>query len=317
MKFLKLFLLISAVLALEGCGGGGESSTSTPTRTNTAPVANAGNQQNLITGSIVTLDGSRSTDAEQDALTYSWSLTDKPTGSSATLSSATSAHPTFTADVEGAYVASLTVNDGQLRSITATVSVTAVAPATATSGSLNGWVALRTVSVLDGTVSCSLSKEIGRSTSFGIRASFMISALSFKPGSRSGFAPFPQDDIEAPYFTVSYCSEVSCYGTNSGSSLLKVDNFATRQFSGLADATLKAHQAAFLARGQRILTTDQSPDRYQGLLDELSSGSSILVRAVPNNPYFPTIEGTADLKGYAEMLAVFNRCSAGRPNGPP
>jgi hypothetical protein len=149
-----------------------------------------------------------------------------------------------------------------------------------------------------------------------MRAYFWIFALSFKPGSRSGFAPFPQDDIEAPYFTLSYCGG-SCYSTNDGLSLLKVDNFGTRQFSKLSDATLQAHQAAFRTGGQRILTTDQSPDRYEGLLDELASGKSMLVRAVPSNSLFPTIEGTVDLKGFAEMLPVFNRCSAGRPAGPP
>ena len=92
---------------------------------NAAPVANAGAAQNVVTGAVVTLDGSTSSDANGDTLTYNWSLTSKPTGSSAALSTATSARPTFTADVEGTYVASLVVNDGQLNSNIATVSVTA------------------------------------------------------------------------------------------------------------------------------------------------------------------------------------------------
>ena len=92
---------------------------------NAAPVANAGAAQNVVTGAVVTLDGSTSSDANGDTLTYNWSLTSKPTGSSAALSTATSARPTFTADVAGTYVASLVVNDGQLNSNIATVSVTA------------------------------------------------------------------------------------------------------------------------------------------------------------------------------------------------
>jgi len=52
-------------------------------------------------------------------------LTSKPAGSSAALSSSTSAKPTFTADVAGTYVASLTVNDGNLSSTSVTVSITA------------------------------------------------------------------------------------------------------------------------------------------------------------------------------------------------
>ena len=99
--------------------------TVTASVANAAPVANAGVAQNVVAGSSVTLDGSASSDANSDPLTYAWTLTSKPAGSTAALSSATSAKPTFTADVAGTYVASLTVNDGKVSSTTATVSITA------------------------------------------------------------------------------------------------------------------------------------------------------------------------------------------------
>ena len=184
------------------------------------------------------------------------------------------------------------------------------------SGSLNGWTVTRSTSSLENTVSCSLSKVIGTNSSLGLTAYFRIDARSNRAGARSSSTVYPQDDIEAPYFNFSYCSSSTCYGTN-GTSLLKVDTFPTRSFNKLNDATIQAHQAAFLARGDRLLTTDQSPDRYEGLLDELGSGKSLTVRAVPNNQYFPTIEGTISLQGYPEMLVIFNRCSAGRPAGLP
>ncbi len=105
---------------------------------NVAPVANAGAAQNVVAGSTVTLNGAASSDANGDALTYAWTLTSKPADSSATLASATTAAPTFTADVAGTYVVTLVVNDGKVSSAPATVTVTAaVAPATtysATSG---------------------------------------------------------------------------------------------------------------------------------------------------------------------------------------
>lgn len=92
---------------------------------NAAPVANAGVAQSVVTNRVVTLDGSTSSDANGDSLTYAWTLTSKPTGSTAALSSATSSKPTFTADVAGTYLASLTVNDGKISSTTVTVSITA------------------------------------------------------------------------------------------------------------------------------------------------------------------------------------------------
>ncbi len=78
---------------------------------NQSPTANAGADQNIVTGSVVQLDGSYSSDPEGDPLSFSWTLS-VPVGSSATLSDGSVVDPTFTADVDGAYVATLVVNDG-------------------------------------------------------------------------------------------------------------------------------------------------------------------------------------------------------------
>ncbi len=119
-------LCIVAVFSLAGCGGGGDANSPTlSVGTNLAPVANAGAVQSVLIGAVVTLDGSASSDANGDLLTYNWSFTSKPVGSSATLSSATSVKPTFTADVAGTYVLNLVVNDGKVGSTAATVTITA------------------------------------------------------------------------------------------------------------------------------------------------------------------------------------------------
>ncbi|OEZ72167.1 MG2 domain protein [Janthinobacterium sp. HH103] len=94
---------------------------------NAAPVANAGYAQNVLSGSVVELDGSASSDANGDVLTFAWELTTKPANSKASLSSASSAKSTFTADTTGLYVAKLIVNDGKASSADATVTVTASA----------------------------------------------------------------------------------------------------------------------------------------------------------------------------------------------
>ncbi|WP_426148147.1 PKD domain-containing protein [Polaromonas sp. DSR2-3-2] len=92
---------------------------------NAPPIANAGVSQNVVAGTIVTLDGSVSSDANSDPLTYFWTLSAKPAGSIAILSSSNSAKPIFTADVAGSYVATLVVNDSKVSSNTATVNITA------------------------------------------------------------------------------------------------------------------------------------------------------------------------------------------------
>ena len=98
------------------------------TPANSAPVANPGAAQNVTTGALVTLNGAASSDVDGDTLSYAWTLTANPTGSKAVLANSTSAAPTFTADVAGIYITSLTVNDGKVSSAAKTVTVTA-APA--------------------------------------------------------------------------------------------------------------------------------------------------------------------------------------------
>ena len=98
---------------------------------NTPPVANAGHDQTVSVGATVILDGSTSKDANGQPLSYQWSLTAMPVGSHATLANATSAMPNFLADVAGLYVAQLIVNDGQVNSAPATVTITAGAGNTA------------------------------------------------------------------------------------------------------------------------------------------------------------------------------------------
>jgi hypothetical protein len=57
--------------------------------------------------------------------TYQWALTSKPSGSTATLASATAANPSFKADVAGSYVATMTITDGSSNVATSSVTLTA------------------------------------------------------------------------------------------------------------------------------------------------------------------------------------------------
>ncbi len=108
------YTVLAAAMAL-GLAGCDDSS---------APVANAGLSQTVTTGTTITFDGSGSTDADGDALTYKWTLTSQPAGSTATITNANTAKPTFIPDFPGTYTAKLTVSDG-VNVSDATVTVTA------------------------------------------------------------------------------------------------------------------------------------------------------------------------------------------------
>ncbi len=90
---------------------------------NSAPVANAGIDLNLPTASVVILDGSASSDADGDSLSYQWSLISAPSGATALLSNLSAVNPYFTAYLDGDYVFGLIVNDGTADSLSDTVTV--------------------------------------------------------------------------------------------------------------------------------------------------------------------------------------------------
>lgn len=113
-------LLLSGLIA--SCGQGGGDTGNSP------PVADAGTVKDVLPGAVVTLDGTASTDANGDTLVYLWVLTSRPTGSAATLTGADTARPSFTADLEGTYEATLTVNDGKVDSAPAVITVKAALP---------------------------------------------------------------------------------------------------------------------------------------------------------------------------------------------
>jgi hypothetical protein len=76
------------------------------------PVAVAGSDQFVTLGSQVQLDGGDSYSAYGRPLSYQWRMMSRPSGSIATLSDTTAAQPSFVADVAGAYLVRLVVNDG-------------------------------------------------------------------------------------------------------------------------------------------------------------------------------------------------------------
>ena len=100
--------------------------TVTITTSNSKPVANAGPDQNdVIAGMTVDLNGSASSDADKDPLSYKWSFISIPDPSAASLSGDETVSPSFIADLAGIYVAQLTVNDGTVDSAPDTVAITA------------------------------------------------------------------------------------------------------------------------------------------------------------------------------------------------
>jgi hypothetical protein len=93
---------------------------------NIAPVADAGLSRSAVVGQAVTLDGSKSSDANGDRLTYRWSLISAPSGSQAAIANPMAPVASFMPDLPGTYIAQLIVNDGLVDSLPATVEIQVV-----------------------------------------------------------------------------------------------------------------------------------------------------------------------------------------------
>ncbi len=101
-----------------------------PAPRNTPPLADAGKNRKIRVGKTVSLNGSRSSDLDGDALSYHWRLTlpkpattaaeivdwvialPKPVSAAAELIDAETVKPSFVAHAPGAYAVELVVNDG-------------------------------------------------------------------------------------------------------------------------------------------------------------------------------------------------------------
>mgnify|MGYP001413959964 CR=1 FL=1 len=94
------------------------------TNLNQIPVANAGPDQTVNENTLVTLNGTLSTDPDLDALSFTWTQTAGPL---VTLTGGTTASPTFTAPAVGAggmmFTFRLVASDGQASSAADTVNI--------------------------------------------------------------------------------------------------------------------------------------------------------------------------------------------------
>ncbi len=138
----------------EGGGGGNLASVeSLALGGNLAPTANAGLDQTLHAGHTVSLDGGGSFDDNTavGALVYSWSLESRPAGSTAVVTGANTATPSFIPDKTGTYVVQLVVTDeGELSSTPDSVVISSTNQAPTANAGSNQIVAVGHPAALSG-----------------------------------------------------------------------------------------------------------------------------------------------------------------------
>lgn len=298
-QLFKFALFLTVLSTITACGGGGSSTAPiVPPVQNTAPVANAGPDQTSNTGAVTTLNASASSDANGDSLTYQWSISSSPSGSSATLSSSTTTMPTFTADIDGTYVFQLIVNDGSVNSPADSVSVVASTPNTApiANAGMNQTINTASLVTLNGTASTDID---------GDTLTFLWSISSVPAGSNIALS---NNTDSMPTFTAdvdgSYVFQLIVNDGSVNSSADSVDVVAsTPNTAPVASAGMNQNiNTGALVTLDGTASSDINGDSltYQWVLNVPMGSSASL-----NDGTLPSPTFTADIDGtYSAQLTV-------------
>ena len=263
---------------------------------NTAPVANAGVDQSVFVNELVQLDGSQSSDAEGDVLTYFWSFSSMPAGSNATISDPTSVLPTFTADKPGNYSVQLIVNDGIVDSVAdITVISTKNSPPIADAGS-------------DQSAFVSSTIELDGSNSSDIDGDPLTYTWSLITVPATSSATLSNSTIAMPEFTVDLPGTyVAQLVVNDGTtdSLADTVQISTQNSKPVANAgpdqSIIVDQIVVLD-GSESTDPDGDSLTYQWSFSDRPAGSgALLINATSSNPSF-----TADVPGDYILQLIVN-----------
>jgi hypothetical protein len=134
--YLMVFMLVWLVV---GCGGGGDERASLQGEADKSVdiVARTGPILAVRVGETANLSDNNSFTTSSESLSFHWSFASRPDGSNAVLQNATSANPSFVADVWGAYRPQLVVSAGALTSQRAIQLVVATIPPEPDTGPVN------------------------------------------------------------------------------------------------------------------------------------------------------------------------------------
>jgi YD repeat-containing protein len=272
---------------------------------NTQPLGNAGPAQSIQAPQTVQLDGTGSTDVDGNALTYSWAIVSKPTGSTAALSSSTYPQPTFYADIVGTYVAQLIVNDGTVNSLpglsgdpivrTSTVTITNLDVTPVANAGPAQTVSAGNPVNLDGTASSDVD---------GHSLSYRWSLLSSPPNSTASLS-LPTS--ENPYFTTDVAGKyvvqliVNDTVVDSVPTTVEISTDNSRPVAGPGPHQIVATGSTVQLSGADSNDADGNSLSYQwAILYQPSGSHAVLSSATAVDPTF--VAGTAGL--YVVQLIV-------------
>jgi hypothetical protein len=269
------------------------------------PVAAPGPNQTVAVGSLVTLNGSGSTDVDGNPLTYQWSLISMPAGSQAVLANSRSVVTTFVADLAGTYVVQLVVNDGNSNSLPATVTIATVNSPPVANAGLNQVVNLGALVQLNGSGSTDVNGDL---------LQYLWSFNSVPAGSK---ATLSNPTLVNPTFTADLPGSYVVQLVVNDGIVHSAPSTVTITTNALQPPTANAGPAQIVAPGATVTLSGSGTDpqnlplTYSWSLITLPTGSG----AALVNPNSPTPTFIADLPGqYVAQLIVNDGFLSSKPS---
>jgi hypothetical protein len=272
------------------------------TTNNAPPVAQAGPDQLASIGALVQLQGS-GTDANGDPLSFQWSLTTKPTGSTATPATPFGPATNFTPDLAGLYTAQLIVNDGTVDSTPDTVNVsvgqanTIMLPATLAAGLISNTFVTITLArdpATTGTVVIEISSS--DTNVFAVQGSNVI---TFQPGQNSATAQIRGQGLGT--------AELRAVGTSPAGFPLATSSVSVTARIDIAQLSIefpKTSTRTFTVRFESPVGMQAQPTPAMGGLQVTLTGADPACVALPSTVTIPV--GTSS----ATVLAAYGGAAA-------
>ncbi|WP_221901232.1 PKD domain-containing protein [Bathymodiolus platifrons methanotrophic gill symbiont] len=258
----------------------------TITTENSAPIAKAGDDFSTLVNQVVSLDGTTSSDVDGNPLTYKWSISSRPAGSTSTLSDSAVPKPTLLIDYPGIYGVQLIVNDSTVDSTPDTVAITTENTKPIASAGDDQTIAVADQVQLDGSNSNDVNLDV-----LSYRWSF-----SSKPAESKATLQNPLN--EKPTFIIDYPGTYVVQlivNDSTVDSLADTVVISTQKSRPVANAGLD--QSAFIGSkinidGELSFDVDSDPLSYQwsliykpvGSLSELAATNTVASEFTPDLP---------------------------------
>lgn len=271
---------------------------------NSAPVARAGADQTVTVGTTVQLDGSGSSDVDRDSLTFAWSFTAIPQGSTAALSDSTAIRPTFIVDRPGTYALQLIARDPTSSSRPSTVTITTRNSAPVANPGPQQTASIGQTVQLDGSGSSDVDGDaLTFAWSLTSKPASSLAVLSDATAARPTFVA----DSRGVY-VVQLIVNDGTVNSAPATTTISTENTAPTADAGSAQTVIRG--SIVVLDGSRSADADGDPLTYSWLFASLPVGSTAtLVDAASSSPRF-----VADQLGaYVVQLSVSDGVTTSAP----